>query len=80
MHYPDTVSAEMSQYLSSDANFTRVAQVFSNDAALDCIIVAGELALCCLYGSRSGKGLNALRYRHLIENVTKGTIYVQLHQ
>ena len=48
VHYPDTVSAEMSQYLSSDANFTRAAKVFSNDASLDDIVLAGELALCCL--------------------------------
>ena len=80
VHYPHTVSADMSQYLSSDANFTRAAKVFSNDAALDCIVLPGELALRCLYGSRSGNGLNALRYRHFIENVTKGTTYVQLHQ
>ena len=78
--YPYTVSAEMSQYLSSAANFTRAAKVFSNDTSLDDIALAGELALCCLYGSRSGKGLNALRYRHFTEKVTRGTTYVQLHQ
>ena len=43
--------------LSSDANFTITAKVFSNDASLDDIVLAGEMALCCLYGSSSSEGL-----------------------
>ena len=39
--------------LSSDANFTITAEVFSNDAFLDDIVLAGELVPCCLYGCRS---------------------------
>ena len=54
--------------------------MFSDDTSLDDIVLAGELALCCLYGSRSGEGLNALRFRCFIEKVTKGTTSVQLHQ
>ena len=51
--------------LSSDPHFTTTAKVFSNDASLDDIVLAGEMALCCLYGSSSSEGLDAVRYRYL---------------
>ena len=59
--------------LSSDANFTITAKLFSNDASLDDIVLAGEMALCCLYGSSSSEGLDAVRYRHFSEKVTRRT-------
>ena len=65
--------------LSSDANFTITAKVFSNDASLDDIVLAGEMALCCLYGSSSSEGLDAVRYRHVTEKVTRRTTNVHLH-
>ena len=65
--------------LSSDANFTITAKVFSNDASLDDIVLAGEMALCCLYGSSSSEGLDAVRYRHFTEKVTRRTTIVHLH-
>ena len=65
--------------LSSDANFTITAKVFSNDASLDDIVLAGELVPCCLYGSRSSEVLDALLYIHFTEKVTRRTTNVQLH-
>ncbi len=65
--------------LSSDANFTITAKVFSNDASLDDIVLAGEMALWCLYGSSSSEGLDAVRYRHFTEKVTRPTTNVHLH-
>ena len=65
--------------LSSNANFTITAKVFSNDASLDDIVLAGEMALCCLYGSSSSEGLDAVRYRHFTEKVTRRTTNVHLH-
>ena len=53
--------------------------MFSNDAFLDDIVLAGELALCCLYGSRSSEVLDALLYIHFTEKVTRRTTNVQLH-
>ena len=53
--------------------------MFSNDASLDDIVLAGELALCWLYGSRSSEVLDALLYIHLTEKVTRRTTDVQLH-
>ena len=43
--------------LSSDPTFMTTAEVFSNDTSLDDIVLAGEMALCCLYGSSSSEGL-----------------------
>ena len=62
--------------LSSDANFTITAKVFSNDASLDDIVLAGEMALWCLYGSSSSEGSDAVRYRHFTEKVTRRTTNV----
>ena len=65
--------------LSSDANFTITAKVFSNDASLDDIVLAGEMALWCLYGSSSSEGSDAVRCRHFTEKVTRRTTNVHLH-
>ncbi len=65
--------------LSSDPNFTKTAKVFSNDASLDDIVLAGEMALSCLYGSSSSEGLDAVRYIHFSEKVTRRTTNVHLH-
>ena len=62
--------------LSSDANYTITVKVFSNEASLDDIVLAGEMTLCCLYGSNSSEGL---RYRYFTEKVTRRTTSVHLH-
>ena len=58
---------------------SRQQLVFSNDASLDDIVLAGEMALCCLHGSSSSEGLDAVRYRHFTENMTSRTTNVHLH-
>ena len=62
--------------LSSDAHFTITAKVFSNDASLDDIVLADEMALCCLYGSSSSEGLDAVRFRHFTEKVTRPNVHL----